>query len=465
MENGGYFMVKRFAVVLAAGQGTRMKSNLYKVLHPIAGRPMVLHVIDQLKSLQLDKTTTVVGYGAEEVISVIGERSEFVTQEEQLGTGQAVMKAEGLLGNLDGTTLIVCGDTPLITDKTYEALIEHHESSGAKATILTTNAPNPTGYGRVIRNEKNEVERIVEEADASNVERTVQEINTGTYCFDNRALFEALKNVSNDNAQGEYYLTDVIEILKNKQEKVEAYLTFDFDETIGINDRIALAEAETILKRRINAQHMRNGVTIIDPENCYIGPDVEIEQDVTIHPGTIITGSSVIKSKAVIGPYSEIQNCTVGEGSLITQSVVKDSVIGKNVNVGPYVHIRPETQLEDEVRDGNFVELKKASLGKGTKASHLSYIGDAQIGSNVIFGCGTITVNYDGIKKHETIIGDDAFIGCNTNLIAPVTIGDGAFTAAGSTITRDVPKDALSIARSKQVNKENYALKITRRKN
>lgn len=465
MENGGYFMVKRFAVVLAAGQGTRMKSNLYKVLHPIAGRPMVLHVIDQLKSLQLDKTTTVVGYGAEEVISVIGERSEFVTQEEQLGTGHAVMKAEELLGNLDGTTLIVCGDTPLITDKTYEALIKHHESSGAKATILTTNAPNPTGYGRIIRNEKNEVERIVEEADASNVERTVQEINTGTYCFDNRALFEALKNVSNDNAQGEYYLTDVIEILKNKQEKVEAYLTFDFDETIGINDRIALAEAETILKRRINEQHMRNGVTIIDPENCYIGPDVKIEQDVTIHPGTIITGSSVIKSKAVIGPYSEIQNCTVGEGSLITQSVVKDSVIGKNVNLGPYVHIRPETQLEDEVRVGNFVEIKKASLGKGTKASHLSYIGDAKIGSNVNIGCGTITVNYDGIKKHETTVGDDVFIGCNTNLIAPVTIGDGAFTAAGSTITKDVPKDALSIARSKQVNKENYALKLTRRKN
>lgn len=465
MENGGYFMVKRFAVVLAAGQGTRMKSNLYKVLHPIAGRPMVLHVIDQLKSLQLDKTTTVVGYGAEEVISVIGERSEFVTQEEQLGTGHAVMKAEELLGNLDGTTLIVCGDTPLITDKTYEALIKHHESSGAKATILTTNAPNPTGYGRIIRNEKNEVERIVEEADASNVERTVQEINTGTYCFDNRALFEALRNVSNDNAQGEYYLTDVIEILKNKQEKVEAYLTFDFDETIGINDRIALAEAETILKRRINEQHMRNGVTIIDPENCYIGPDVKIEQDVTIHPGTIITGSSVIKSKAVIGPYSEIQNCTVGEGSLITQSVVKDSVIGKNVNLGPYVHIRPETQLEDEVRVGNFVEIKKASLGKGTKASHLSYIGDAKIGSNVNIGCGTITVNYDGIKKHETTVGDDVFIGCNTNLIAPVTIGDGAFTAAGSTITKDVPKDALSIARSKQVNKENYALKLTKRKN
>lgn len=457
-------MVKRFAVVLAAGQGTRMKSSLYKVLHPIAGRPMVLHVIDQLKSLQLNKTTTVVGYGAEDVTSIIGEKSEYVTQEEQLGTGHAVMQAEELLGSLEGTTLIVCGDTPLITGKTYEALIQHHESSGAKATILTTNAPNPTGYGRVIRNEDNEVERIVEESDATESERRIQEINTGTYCFDNRALFEALQNVSNDNAQGEYYLTDVIEILKHREEKVEAYLTFDYDETIGINDRVALAKAETIFKSRVNEQHMRNGVTIIDPDNCYIGPNVIIEQDVTIYPGTMITGKTTIKSKATIGPNTEIQNSTIGEETSIRQSVVIDSKVGNHVKVGPYAHLRPETDLEDEVRVGNFVELKNASLGKGSKASHLSYIGDAQVGSNVNFGCGTITVNYDGVKKHETVIKSDAFIGCNTNLIAPVTIGEGAFTAAGSTITKDVPDHALSVARSKQVNKENYALRLTKRK-
>jgi len=457
-------MVKRFAVVLAAGQGTRMKSSLYKVLHPIAGRPMVLHVIDQLKSLQLNKTTTVVGYGAEDVTSIIGEKSEYVTQEEQLGTGHAVMQAEELLGSLEGTTLIVCGDTPLITGKTYEALIQHHESSGAKATILTTNAPNPTGYGRVIRNEDNEVERIVEESDATESERRIQEINTGTYCFDNRALFEALQNVSNDNAQGEYYLTDVIEILKHREEKVEAYLTFDYDETIGINDRVALAKAETIFKSRVNEQHMRNGVTIIDPDNCYIGPNVIIEQDVTIYPGTMITGKTTIKSKATIGPNTEIQNSTIGEETSIRQSVVIDSKVGNHVKVGPYAHLRPETDLEDEVRVGNFVELKNASLGKGSKASHLSYIGDAQVGSNVNFGCGTITVNYDGVKKHETVIKSDAFIGCNTNLIAPVTIGKGAFTAAGSTITKDVPDHALSVARSKQVNKENYALRLTKRK-
>ncbi|HLS35633.1 MAG TPA: bifunctional UDP-N-acetylglucosamine diphosphorylase/glucosamine-1-phosphate N-acetyltransferase GlmU [Bacillota bacterium] len=457
-------MGKRFAVVLAAGQGTRMKSGLYKVLHPIAGRPMVLHVLEQLKPLQLEKIATVVGYGAEDVISAIGDKSEFVTQEEQLGTGHAVMQAEDLLGNLDGTTLIVCGDTPLITSETYQALLEHHEETGAKATILTAEAPNPTGYGRIIRNEENQVQRIVEEADTTSEERLVQEINTGTFCFDNRALFHALQNVSNDNAQGEYYITDVIEILKNEGETVEAYLTFDFDETIGINDRVALAEAEKILKRRINEAHMRNGVTIIDPENSYIGPDVEISQDVVIHPGVVITGKTYIKSHVEIGPHSEIENCTIGEHTLITQSVVKDSVIGKRNYIGPYAHIRPGSKIADDVRVGNFVELKKTSLGDHTKVGHLSYVGDTQVGSNVNLGCGTITVNYDGVEKHETVIGDHAFIGCNTNLIAPVEIGDGAFTAAGSTITKNVPEDALSIARSKQVNKEGYALKLTKRK-
>lgn len=463
IENGGYFMDKRFAVILAAGQGTRMKSDLYKVLHPLAGRPMVLHVIDQLSTLNLDQMVTVVGYGAEDVISVIGDRSEFVTQEKQLGTGHAVLQADELLSDLDGTTLIVCGDTPLITSETYAALIKHHEDSGAKATILTAKAPNPTGYGRIVRNEKQEVSRIVEDADASAEERLIEEINTGTYCFDNRALFEALKSVSNDNAQGEYYLTDVIEILKDKEEKVEAYLTFDFSETIGINDRVALSEAETILKQRINRKHMKNGVTIIDPSNTYIGPDVEIGRDVVLYPGTVISGETKIGEKCVIGPNAEIVSCKIGESTIITQSVVKDSVIGNRSNIGPYAHIRPESSIGDEVRVGNFVEIKKTTLGKGTKASHLSYIGDATVGSNVNFGCGTVTVNYDGVNKHETIIGDDAFIGCNTNLIAPVEIGDGAYTAAGSTITKNVPENALSIARAKQVNKENYALKLKKR--
>src|SRR5690625_4421801 len=281
-------MAKRYAVILAAGKGTRMKSKLYKVLHPVMDRPMVQHVIDQVKTVQLDKLVTIVGFGAEKVEEYIGKESEFVIQPAQLGTGHAVMQAEELLKDKEGTTIVVCGDTPLITGETYQKLFDHHEKTNAKATVLTAKAPDPTGYGRVVRNKDNEVEHIVEHKDASEMERSIDEINTGTYCFDNKALFQALHHVSNDNTQGEYYLPDVIGIMRKQSEKVSAFLTADFNETIGINDRVALAEATQILKRRINEKHMRNGVSIIDPENTYIHPGVKIEADVVIHPGTII---------------------------------------------------------------------------------------------------------------------------------------------------------------------------------
>ncbi|MFD1039884.1 bifunctional UDP-N-acetylglucosamine diphosphorylase/glucosamine-1-phosphate N-acetyltransferase GlmU [Virgibacillus byunsanensis] len=456
-------MSNRYAVILAAGQGTRMKSKLYKVLHPVLGRPMLQHVIDQLEIVQLDEMATVVGFGADKVIDHIGDKSQFVLQEEQLGTGHAVIQAENVLQDKEGTTIVVCGDTPLITSETYKALFDHHEQEGAKATILTAKAPNPTGYGRVIRNEKNEVERIVEHKDASEKERQIDEINTGTYCFDNKALFAALQEVSNDNVQGEYYLPDVIEILKNKNEKVIASLTPDFEETLGVNDRVALAQAEKTMKMRINEKHMRNGVSIIDPDNTYIGPDVIIEQDVIVHPGTIITGDSTIKTNAELGPYSEISNCVVGEATVIKQSVANDSQIGARVKIGPYAHIRPETAIGNEVKIGNFVEIKKTKINDFSKVSHLSYIGDAQVGNNVNVGCGTITVNYDGKKKFLTTIEDDAFIGCNSNLVAPVTIGKGSYVAAGSTITKNIPEDSLSIARARQTNKEGYASKIKNR--
>lgn len=457
-------MMSRYAIILAAGQGTRMKSKLYKVLHPVLGRPMIQHVIGQLNAVQLNKMITIVGHGAEEVAVHIGDQSQLVIQDEQLGTGHAVLQAEELLRNKDGTTIVVCGDTPLIKSETYQALFDHHEQEGAKATILTTKVPNPTGYGRVIRNEDNEVERIVEHKDASDQELLVDEINTGTYCFDNRALFAALQSVSNDNAQGEYYLPDVIEILRSQNEKVSASLTNDYEETLGINDRVALAQAESTLKRRINEKHMRNGVTITDPENTYIGPDVVIGQDVLIHPGSIITGNSSVKTDAEIGPHSEIINCLVGKASVIKQSVAKDSKIGDRVKIGPYAHIRPEASIGNEVKIGNFVEVKKTVIGNNSKVSHLSYIGDADIGQNVNVGCGTVTVNYDGKKKYLTTIEDDAFIGCNSNLVAPVTIGKGSFIAAGSTITKNVPEDALSVARARQTNKEGYASKIKNRK-
>ncbi|MBR7796761.1 bifunctional UDP-N-acetylglucosamine diphosphorylase/glucosamine-1-phosphate N-acetyltransferase GlmU [Agaribacter marinus] len=456
-------MTKRYAVVLAAGQGTRMKSKLYKVLHPVAGRPMVKHVIDQINTVKLDEIVTVVGFGADMVKEQIGDESKFVIQEEQLGTGHAVLQAEDLLKENEGTTLVVCGDTPLITSETYQALFDHHEQTGAKATVLTAKAPNPYGYGRVIRNAVDEVERIVEQKDATEKELLVDEINTGTYCFDNQALFQALQNVSNDNAQGEYYLPDVIEILQKQGDKVSAFMTASFEETLGVNDRIALAEAEKTMKQRINEKHLRNGVAIIDPDNTYIEPDVEIEPDTIIHPGTILRGDTVIKGNAEIGPHSEVTNCYVGNGTVIKQSVASDSKIGNHVKIGPFAHVRPESSIGDQAKVGNFVEIKKTDLAEKSKVSHLSYIGDAKVGSNVNIGCGTITVNYDGKHKYLTTIEDDAFIGCNSNLIAPVTVGKGSYVAAGSTITKDVPEDSLSVARARQTNKEGYASKIKNR--
>ncbi|WP_373894537.1 bifunctional UDP-N-acetylglucosamine diphosphorylase/glucosamine-1-phosphate N-acetyltransferase GlmU [Virgibacillus natechei] len=458
-------MMKRYAVILAAGQGTRMKSKLYKVLHPVLGRPMVQHVIEQIKAVQLDKTVTIVSRGADKVVEHIGNDSAFVTQEEQLGTGHAVMQAEDVLKDEKGTTMVVCGDTPLITNETYQALFDHHEKEGASATILTAKTKEPAGYGRVIRNEADEVERIVEHKDANANERLVEEINTGTYCFDNQALFAALKEISNDNVQGEYYLPDVIEVLRHKKEKVSAFITPDFEETLGINDRLALAQAEKLMKRRINEKHLRNGVAIIDPDHTYIHPDVEIEQDAVIHPGSILTGATHIATDAEIGPHSEVDNCYVGAGSVVKQSVAANSKIGERVKIGPYAHIRPESAIENDAKVGNFVEIKKATIGTASKVSHLSYMGDAQVGSNVNVGCGTITVNYDGKNKYLTTIEDGSFIGCNSNLIAPVTIGADSYVAAGSTITKDVPAASLSVARARQTNKEGYATKLKNRQN
>lgn len=466
MDNydGGYFMANRFAVVLAAGQGTRMKSKLYKVLHPVAGKPMVQHVTDQLNQLELSQIITVVGFGAETVQEQLGDSSEYVIQKEQLGTGHAVLQAGDHLSGKKGTTVVVCGDTPLLTSDTLEALLSHHEQKQAKATVLTAHAEDPHGYGRVLRDERGDVKRIVEQKDASPEEAKVQEINTGTYCFDNEMLFEALSSVSNDNAQGEYYLPDVMEILQKEGESVSAYQMEDLREALGVNDRVALSRAEAFMRERINENHMRGGVTIIDPSNTYISADAVIGQDVTIEPGTTITGDTVIEDDVVIGPNSTVERSYIGEGSVVKQSFVSDSKVGKRVKIGPFAHIRPESDLGDEVKVGNFVEVKKASFGEGSKVSHLSYIGDADVGSGVNIGCGTITVNYDGKNKFLTTIEDDAFIGCNSNLIAPVTVGKGSYVAAGSTINKDVPKESLSIARARQTNKENYAQKLKSKK-
>ncbi|ELD8304812.1 bifunctional UDP-N-acetylglucosamine diphosphorylase/glucosamine-1-phosphate N-acetyltransferase GlmU [Listeria innocua] len=450
-------MSKRYAVVLAAGQGTRMKSKLYKVLHPVCGKPMVEHVVDQISTLDVDKVVTIVGHGAEKVQEHLAGKSEFVKQDEQLGTAHAVLQAKSELAGKDGVTLVVCGDAPLIEASTMEALLKYHHEKRAKATILTTVIEDPTGYGRIIRDDLGIVEKIVEHKDATEKEQRISEINTGTYCFDNKALFEALENVSNDNVQGEYYLPDVIKILKDADEVVAAYKMESFEESLGVNDRIALAEASKLMQRRINENHMRNGVTLVNPENTYIDIDVKIGQDTVIEPGVMLRGKTVIGDDCVVTSGSEIVSSVIGERVHVRNSSIFESKVGDDVQIGPYAHLRPESDIHNHVKIGNYVETKKAVVGEGTKLPHFIYMGDAEIGKNVNVGCGSIAVNYDGKNKAKTIIGDNVFVGCNSNLIAPVKVGDRAFIAAGSTITKDVPEDALGIARAKQDNKLGYA--------
>lgn len=450
-------MTNTYAIVLAAGKGTRMKSDLYKVLHPVCGKPMVEHVIDNIKELGASRIVTIVGHGAEKVEEALGERSEYALQAEQLGTAHAVQQAERLLEDLDGTTLVVCGDTPLIRTETMANLVAHHKEAGAQATILTAIAEDPTGYGRIIRGDEGQVLRNVEQKDATSEEQQVREINTGTYCFNNRVLFETLKKVGNDNSQGEYYLPDVIGILKSEGALISAYSTDDFSETIGINDRFVLSQAEAVMRLRIAERHMRNGVTIINPEQTYISAEAIIGRDTILQPGTMIEGNTVIGEQCLIGPNSQLANSIIGNDVKIHSSVVLSSKLQNNITIGPFAHIRPDVSVGNDVRIGNFVEVKKSTLGEGTKVSHLSYIGDATLGNRVNVGCGTITVNYDGINKFETVVEDDAFIGCNSNLIAPVSVKKGSIVAAGSTITEDVPENALAIARSRQENKDEYA--------
>lgn len=448
--------MERFAVILAAGKGTRMKSKLYKVLHPVLGKPMVEHVVDQLDQIGVQQQIVIVGHGAEAVQQTLGNRVEYALQAEQLGTGHAVQMAEASLAGKAGATLVVCGDTPLLTAETLEALLNHHEAQQAKVTVLTAVADDATGYGRVVRGEDGNVLKIVEHKDASVTELAINEINTGTYVFDNELLFSALKRVGNDNAQGEYYLPDVIEIAKRDGETVAAYTAPSFDETIGVNDRVALSQAEAIMRARTNERLMREGVTFMDPASTYVSPDAKIGADTILYPGTIILGKTVIGAECVIGPNSDVRDSVIHDGAVVRQSVITDSEIGPDAQVGPFAHLRQRAVIGADTRIGNFVEIKKSTFGEGAKASHLSYIGDAKIGERVNLGCGSITVNYDGKNKFETVVEEGAFIGCNVNLIAPVTVGKHALVAAGSTITKDVPEQALAIARERQTNREGY---------
>ncbi|WP_157060132.1 bifunctional UDP-N-acetylglucosamine diphosphorylase/glucosamine-1-phosphate N-acetyltransferase GlmU [Saccharibacillus kuerlensis] len=451
------------AIVLAAGKGKRMKSKLYKVLHPVCGKPMVGHVVDTVRRTNSERTVVIVGHGAEEVQAYLGEQAEYALQEQQLGTGHAVKQAEELLGKEEGTTILICGDTPLVRAETIEAMIALHESEGAAATILTAIPEDPTGLGRIIRGEDGGVLRIVEQKDCTPEEDAVKEINTGTYCFDNRKLFDALSKVTNENAQGEYYITDVIGILRGGGEKIAAYVTEDLTESIGVNDRVVLSQAEAAMRARIVREHMLGGVTVIDPASTYIGADVKIGADTVLYPGSVITGRTIIGEDCKIGPNSEIENAEIGSGSTVSHSVIRESKVGEQVVIGPFAHLRPGTSLAEGVKIGNFVEVKNAEIGQDSKVSHLSYVGDAKVGDRVNIGCGAITVNYDGFNKSLTEIEDDAFVGSNVNLIAPVHVGKGAYVVAGSTITKQVPDGDLAIARARQENKAGYADKIKAR--
>ncbi|MBP2098974.1 bifunctional UDP-N-acetylglucosamine diphosphorylase/glucosamine-1-phosphate N-acetyltransferase GlmU [Enterococcus rivorum] len=453
-------MENRYAIILAAGKGTRMKSKLYKVLHPVAGKPMVEHIIEQVEETKPTEVVTIVGHGAEAIKGHLGDRSQYALQNEQKGTGHAVMQASALLEGKKGTTLVITGDTPLLKAETLNNLFEYHQGKNASATILTAHAEDPTGYGRIIRDRVGIVEKIVEQKDASNQEALVQEINTGTFCFDNEALFSALSKINTNNSQGEYYLTDIIEILKKEGKTIAAYQMDIFEEAMGVNDRVALAEANKIMHRRLNKMHMMNGVTLVDPENTYIDEGVIIGSDTVIEAGVQIKGATVIGEDCFIGANSEIVDSKIADNVKIIQSVLEKSVVHKDADVGPFAHLRPNAEIGERVHIGNFVEVKNASLDEDTKVGHLTYVGDAKLGKDINVGCGVVFVNYDGQAKHQTIIGDHSFIGSNVNLVSPVTVEKNAMIAAGSTITKDVAEHDLAIARAKQENKAGYAKKF-----
>ena len=449
-----------YAVILAAGKGTRMKSDLPKVLHKVAGISMLEHVFRSVNAINPEKTVTVVGHKAELVEQVLAGQTDFVRQTEQLGTGHAVMMAEPVLENLTGQTLVIAGDTPLITGESLKNLIDFHINHKNVATILTAEADNPFGYGRIVRNQHGEVLKIVEQKDASDFEQQIKEINTGTYVFDNASLFKALKNINTNNAQGEYYITDVIGIFRENGEKVGAYTLKDFDESLGVNDRVALATAEGVMRRRINKQHMVNGVSFVNPDATYIDVDVEIAPEVQLEANVTLKGQTKIGAETILTNGTYIVDSEIGERAVITNSMIEESSVADGVTVGPYAHIRPGSSLAKDVHVGNFVEIKGSAIGENTKAGHLTYIGNSEVGANVNFGAGTITVNYDGQNKYKTIIGDNVFVGSNSTIIAPVELGDNSLVGAGSTIDKDVPANAIAIGRSRQINKEDYAKRL-----
>lgn len=452
------------ALVLAAGKGTRMKSALPKVLHKVGGIPMIGQVLQAVKAIGTRREAVVVGFGADAVKEYLAGRAESIVQTEQLGTGHAVMQAESLLAGEKGTLLVTCGDTPLVTTETFAALLDCHRKTGAAATVLTAKMPDPTGYGRVIRDTAGRVAKIVEQKDGTPDELAVNEVNAGIYCFELPSLWNLLHRLGNDNQQGEYYLTDVIGMFVAEDATVSALSAPDYRETLGVNSRLQLAAAEKILRERKLEELMTAGVTIIDPAGTYVDTTVCIGSDTVLYPGTILEGRTVIGKNCEIGPYTRLTNVHIGDGNRLQFTCADDCEIKDGTQVGPFVHFRPQTVIGAGVKVGNFMEVKNSHIGDGTKLPHLSYIGDSDVGAGVNIGCGVITVNYDGREKHRTKIDDHAFVGCNSNLVAPVEIGEYAYVAAGSTVTKRVPSGALAVGRTKQRNIEDWVKDDTYKK-
>ena len=444
--------MKFSAVILAAGKGVRMCSQLPKVVHRVAGKPMVVHVTEAVREAGVDRIILVVGHGRHTVEGLFPPGAvEFAVQEEQLGTGHALLQAEEKVGE-DDTILVLAGDTPLLQSSTLKALIDYHLGSGAVATVLSTRVENPYGYGRIIRDPHGAFQCIVEEKDADAEQKLIGEINSGMYCLQVKDTFSALAGIGAQNAQGEYYLTEILKILKDNGKIVEALLLDAQEDMYGINNRVQLAQAEEIIRRRKNETLMRSGVTIIDPRSTFIDNDVIIGSDTIIYPQTIIEGHTSIGTECEIGPGTHINSSSIGNKVIIENSRVKEAEISDECTIGPFAYLRPGAVLHRKVKVGDFVEIKKSTLGEGSKAPHLSYVGDAQVGKGVNIGAGTITCNYDGKNKWETVLEDGVFIGSNTNLVAPIKVGANSVTGAGSTITRDVPADTLAVERANQKN-------------
>jgi bifunctional UDP-N-acetylglucosamine pyrophosphorylase/glucosamine-1-phosphate N-acetyltransferase len=436
------------AVILAAGEGKRMKSSLPKVLHAAAGRTLIGWVLEAVRGATDTRPVLVIGAGAERIREAVGDGADYAVQERQLGTGHAVMAAREYLAG-EGYALVTAGDMPLLRAETLKRLVDTAREKALGVCVLSAELNDPSGYGRIIR-ENGCLKRIVEHRDATEAERAVCEVNTSVYCFHIPALREALDHIGNNNDQGEYYLTDCGEYIARKGCGAQALRCADFSECFGVNDRAQLAAAAKVLRGRINTALMESGVTMIDPDAVYIDASVAVGRDAVIYPGVTLQGSTVIAEEAVLYPGSRIENSVIGRGTKVQNSVIIDSRVGEDCTIGPYAYLRPGSLVGNRCRVGDFVEVKNAQIKDGAKVSHLSYIGDGEIGEKSNIGCGVVFVNYDGKKKSRTVVGKNAFVGCNANLVAPVTVGDGAYIAAGSTVTKDVEADALCVARSRQ---------------